>query len=172
MKTLIWIVGIVALAVAVTLAARYNTGYVLLVLPPYRIEFSLNFLIVLLVAGFAAGYVLVRTVFATLHLPRQVREYRLARRRTKRGRHCSRPCTNISPGATAARKKPPPPRSISASTLISPRCWRRAPRTSCVPTSGATLFLRGPRRRPPGTRWCASSPRSTCCSTSVATRRR
>src|SRR5882672_10552419 len=83
MKTLIWIVGIVALAVAVTLAARYNTGYVLLVLPPYRIEFSLNFLIVLLVAGFAAGYVLVRTVFATLHLPHQVREYRLARRKDK-----------------------------------------------------------------------------------------
>ena len=51
MKTLIWLVGIVALAVALTLAARYNTGYLLLVLPPYRVEFSLNFLIVVLVGG-------------------------------------------------------------------------------------------------------------------------
>ena len=83
MKALIWIVGIIALAVAITLAARYNTGYLLLVLPPYRIEFSLNFLIVLLVAAFVAGYALVRIVFATLYLPRQVREYRLARRKDK-----------------------------------------------------------------------------------------
>lgn len=83
MKTLIWVVAIVALAVGVTLAARWNTGYALLVLPPYRVEFSLNLLIVLVVAGFVAGYALVRLVAATLGLPRQVREYRLARRREK-----------------------------------------------------------------------------------------
>jgi len=81
MKTLVWIVGITVLAVALTLAARSNTGYLLLVLPPYRIEFSLNLLIVLLVAGFAAGYAAVRFVSATLRLPRRVRDYRLARRR-------------------------------------------------------------------------------------------
>jgi HemY protein len=81
MKTLVWIVGITVLAVALTLAARYNTGYLLLVLPPYRIEFSLNLLIVLLAAGFVAGYAAVRFVSATLGLPRQVREYRLARGR-------------------------------------------------------------------------------------------
>lgn len=81
MKSLIWIVGIVALAVAVTLAARYNNGYLLLVLPPYRIEFSLNLLIVLGLAGFAAAYALVRLVSSMLALPRQVREYRLARRK-------------------------------------------------------------------------------------------
>jgi HemY protein len=83
MKTLIWLVGIVALAVAFTLAARYNTGYLLLVRPPYRVEFSLNFLIVLLVAVFAAGYALVRLVSTTLRLPRQVRDYRLARHKEK-----------------------------------------------------------------------------------------
>lgn len=81
MRTLVWIVGITVLAVALTLAAHYNPGYVLLVLPPYRVEFSLNLLIVVLVAGFIAGYAAVRFVSATLRLPRQVREYRLARRR-------------------------------------------------------------------------------------------
>jgi len=81
MKALVWIVGITILAVALTMAARYNAGYLLLVLPPYRVEFSLNFLIVVLVAGFIAGYAAVRFVFATLRLPRQVKEYRLARRR-------------------------------------------------------------------------------------------
>ena len=81
MRALVWIVGITVLAVALTLAARNNAGYLLLVLPPYRIEFSLNLLVVVLVAGFIAGYAAVRFVSATLRLPRQVREYRLARRR-------------------------------------------------------------------------------------------
>lgn len=83
MKALIWIVAIVALAVGLTVAARYNAGYVLLVLPSYRVELSLNLLLMLLVAGFAVCYGLVRLVSATLRLPRQVREYRVARRRDK-----------------------------------------------------------------------------------------
>lgn len=83
MKALIWIVGIVALAVALTLAARYNTGYLLLVLPPWRVEFSLNMLIVLLLGGFATVYAVMRAVSATVRLPGQVRQYRLARRKEK-----------------------------------------------------------------------------------------
>ena len=80
-KTLAWIVAITVLAVALTLAARYNAGYVLLVLPPYRVEISVNLLIVLLLAGFAGAYAAVRFAVVTLRLPRQVREYRVARRR-------------------------------------------------------------------------------------------
>lgn len=83
MKPVIWIAGIVVLAAAFTLAARHNTGYLLLVLPPYRIEFSLNFLIVALAAAFAAGYAVVRFISATARLPREVRQYRLARRKEK-----------------------------------------------------------------------------------------
>jgi len=83
MKTLIWIVAITTLAVAVTLAARLHDGYVLLVLPPYRVEFSLNLLIVLAITGFAAGYVLVRLISAALDLPRAVREYRETRRKER-----------------------------------------------------------------------------------------
>jgi HemY protein len=83
MKALIWIVAIAALAVGVTLLARYNTGYALLVLPPHRVELSLNLLLVLLAAGFVVVYALVRVVSAALRLPRRVREYRVARRREK-----------------------------------------------------------------------------------------
>ena len=81
MKALTWIVVIVLLAVGLTLAARWNSGYVLLVLPGYRVELSLNLLIVIAVAGFAAGYALLRFIAATVGLPRQVRAYRVARRR-------------------------------------------------------------------------------------------
>jgi HemY protein len=83
MRLLLWIVAIVALAAAVTLAARHNTGYLLLVLPPWRVEFSLNFLVVALAAAFAACYAIVRFISATVRLPGEVRQYRLARRREK-----------------------------------------------------------------------------------------
>jgi len=80
-KAVAWTIVLFAVAVGVTLFARYNTGYVLLVIPPWRIEFSLNVLLVALAAAFAAGYAIVRAASATMRLPRQVREYRLARRR-------------------------------------------------------------------------------------------
>jgi HemY protein len=82
-RALLWVVVIAALAVGLTLAAAHNRGYALLMLPPYRIEISLNLLLVLLILAFAAGYALVRAAFAALRLPRQVREYRDSRRREK-----------------------------------------------------------------------------------------
>ena len=81
MKALAWIIVLFAVAVGVTLFARYNTGYVLLVIPPWRIEFSLNVLLLALALAFAAAYAVVRATSATMRLPRRVHEYRLARRR-------------------------------------------------------------------------------------------
>ncbi|MBI4205948.1 MAG: heme biosynthesis protein HemY [Betaproteobacteria bacterium] len=83
MRALFWVIAIFALAAGLVVAARYNTGYVLLVLPPYRIELSLNLLLVLLFVAFVAGYLLVRMVSGTVRLPARVHEYRLARRRQK-----------------------------------------------------------------------------------------
>ncbi len=83
MKALVWIVVIVVVAAGLTLLARHNTGYALLVAPPYRIEISLNLLLVTLLVAFVAGYAAVRMVSATVRLPARVREYRLARRRER-----------------------------------------------------------------------------------------
>jgi len=82
-RALTWLIVIAALAVGLTLAAAYNRGYALLVLPPYRVEISLNFLLIVLALGFVAGYALVRAAVAALRLPGRVREYRAARRREK-----------------------------------------------------------------------------------------
>lgn len=81
MRALFWVVAIAALAAGVVAAARYNAGYALFVLPPYRLEVSLNLLFALAVAGFALGYLALRATSATLSLPRKVQEYRAARRR-------------------------------------------------------------------------------------------
>ena len=81
MRWVFWITGLFALAAAVALALRFNAGYALLVWPPYRVELSLNLLLLLLAAGFAAGYLFLRFIFGAVGLPAKVRAYRERRRR-------------------------------------------------------------------------------------------
>ena len=81
MRTLLWLLTLAALAVGLALAARYNDGYVLLVLPPWRVELSLNLMILLQLGSFALLYMFTRVVAHALQLPRRVREYRARRRR-------------------------------------------------------------------------------------------
>ncbi len=83
MRFLFWLLAISGLAVALTLAARHNAGYALLVYPPWRVELSLNLLITLLLALLAAGYALARLTFHTLNLPSYVQVFRLERRRDR-----------------------------------------------------------------------------------------
>lgn len=81
MKGLFWILALFALAVAVALGAGFNDGYVLLVVPPYRAEISLNLMLLVLLALFLAFYAVLRGLSLTFGLPRQVREYRQRRQR-------------------------------------------------------------------------------------------
>ena len=81
MRGLLWLLTLFALAVGIALAVHFNDGYLLLVLPPYRAEISLNLAIMLVVGGWAMLYALWRAAALTLALPRRVREYRERRRR-------------------------------------------------------------------------------------------
>jgi HemY protein len=81
MRALVWLLLLAALAVGLSLAARYNDGYALFVLPPWRVEISLNLLLLLVVVGFVALYWFFRSFGALLRLPRQVREFRARRAR-------------------------------------------------------------------------------------------
>jgi HemY protein len=80
MRALFWILALFAAAVGLTLAARYDTGYVLLVLHPWRIELSLNLLVLLLLLSFFIAYALLRATVHTLRLPSTVRAFREQRR--------------------------------------------------------------------------------------------
>jgi len=62
MKSLLWLLGLFAAAVAVTLAAR-NAGYVQIVYPPYKIEISLTLFVFALLSIFVLGYLLVRLLW-------------------------------------------------------------------------------------------------------------
>jgi HemY protein len=80
-KALLWVIALFALAVGLVVSARYNEGFVLVVLPPYRVEVSLNLLFVLLAAAFVVLYTFMRLVTTAVQTPSRVRQYRLARRR-------------------------------------------------------------------------------------------
>ena len=76
MRVLFWFLLLACAAVAVALAARLTTGYALFVAPPYRVELSLNLLLLLVFGGFFAGYALLRIVRRAMRLPEEVRLYR------------------------------------------------------------------------------------------------
>ena len=76
MKGLFWILALFALAVAVALGAHVNDGYLLLVLPPYRAEVSLNLFVLALLVLFLTLYGVLRALSVTFGLPQRAREYR------------------------------------------------------------------------------------------------
>jgi HemY protein len=81
MRWVFWLLGLFALAVAVALGLRFNSGYVLLVSPPYRVELSLNLFLLAALAALGAGYLLLRFLLGAIELPARVREFRARRRR-------------------------------------------------------------------------------------------
>jgi HemY protein len=84
-RILFWFLLLAAAAVGVALATRLTAGYVLFVAPPYRIELSLNLFLLLVVAGFAGCYLLLRVIGRAMQVPDQVRAYR-RRRQHERAR--------------------------------------------------------------------------------------
>ena len=83
MRGLLWVLALFALAVGLSLAMRFNDGYVLVVLPPWRAEVSLNLALAVLFGGFVLLYAALRTISLTLGLPARVRAYRESRRKEK-----------------------------------------------------------------------------------------
>ncbi|MBK9444888.1 MAG: heme biosynthesis protein HemY [Betaproteobacteria bacterium] len=83
MRGLFWLLALFALAVGLSMAARFNDAYLLMVMPPYRVEVSLNLAVVGLFAGFVLLYAALRGISLTLALPGRVREFRERRRQAK-----------------------------------------------------------------------------------------
>lgn len=82
-RWLFWLLALFALAAVMALAARFNEGYALIVMAPYRIEASLNLLIVAVLVGFVGLYAAVRGIAAVVGLPARVAEYRARSMREK-----------------------------------------------------------------------------------------
>lgn len=83
MRFAIWSVVLAAVAVGIALIARQSDGYVVIVAAPYRMELSLNLLVVLVFAGYIAFHVVARLVATLIAIPARVRAYRAERFRSR-----------------------------------------------------------------------------------------
>ena len=77
MRAALWLLALFGVAVATALVAGNNQGTVTLYWPPYRIDLSLNLVLMLLVGGFVTVYAALRALAALLELPHQARRWRL-----------------------------------------------------------------------------------------------
>ena len=80
MRAALWLLALFGIAVAVALFAGNNQGTVTLFWPPYRIDLSLNMVLLVLVLGFVTLHAALRALDAMLALPRQARRWRLQQR--------------------------------------------------------------------------------------------
>jgi len=77
MRAALWLLALFGVAVAAALFAGNNQGTVTLYWPPYRIDLSLNMVVLLLVGGFVTVYAALRALAALLALPHQARRWRV-----------------------------------------------------------------------------------------------
>ena len=87
MRAIAWLLALFGAAVAVALLAGNNQGTVTLFWPPYRIDLSLNLVLLLLVGGFVVLHLALRALAALFSMPQQARRWRVQQR--ERAMHAS-----------------------------------------------------------------------------------
>jgi HemY protein len=83
MRALLWLLGLFGFAVGLVIWARYDIGYVLVVLPSWRVELSLNLAIIIALAVFVLAYIVVRTTIVTATMPTRVRAFQKRRSQSR-----------------------------------------------------------------------------------------
>jgi HemY protein len=76
MRAALWFLALFGVAVAIALFAGNNQGTVTVFWPPYRIDLSLNLVLMLAVGGFVFLYAVLRALSALFDLPQQARRWR------------------------------------------------------------------------------------------------
>ncbi|WP_294768487.1 heme biosynthesis HemY N-terminal domain-containing protein [uncultured Rhodoferax sp.] len=77
MRAALWLLALFAVAVAVALFAGNNQGTVTLYWPPYRVDLSLNLVLLLLALAFVTLHLALRALSGLLHIPVQAKRWRL-----------------------------------------------------------------------------------------------
>jgi HemY protein len=80
MRAALWLLAIFAAAVGIALFATRSTGTVTLFWPPYRIDLSLNLVLLLLVGLFVLLHLAIRALGVLADLPTQAKAWRAAQR--------------------------------------------------------------------------------------------
>lgn len=77
MRAALWLLGLFAVAAAVALFAGNNQGTITVFWPPWRVDLSLNLVLLLLLVAFVFLHFALRGLSALFSLPRQARQWRL-----------------------------------------------------------------------------------------------
>ncbi|WP_323123088.1 heme biosynthesis protein HemY [Burkholderia alba] len=83
LRGIIWLAILFAVAAALATVGRFDTGQVLLVYPPYRVDLSLNLFVFAIIVLFIALYALLRIVRNIWRMPQRVAAYRARARNEK-----------------------------------------------------------------------------------------
>ena len=105
MKAALWLLAIFAAAVGVALFATRSTGTVTLFWPPYRIDLSLNLLLLILAALFVLLHMAVRALGALADLPMQAKAWRNKERQQAMQRELRDAMAQLLAGRFARAKK-------------------------------------------------------------------
>lgn len=76
MRFFLWLLFLLAAAVGLAAVARFNPGNVVFFYPPYRVDLSLNFFLLLTVLLFFLLYFALKAVNLTMKMPQRVAAYR------------------------------------------------------------------------------------------------
>jgi HemY protein len=77
MRAAIWLLALFAVAAAVALFAGNNQGTITVFWPPWRVDLSLNLVLVILLVAFVLLHTALRALSALFSLPKQARQWRL-----------------------------------------------------------------------------------------------
>src|SRR6218665_1238133 len=106
MRAALWFVGLFCLAVAGALFAGNNQGSVMLFWPPYRLDLSLNMVVLLLLAAFFILYGALRGFSALVTLPLQAKRWRLQQRERNMHQALLESLTHLHAGRFLRARKP------------------------------------------------------------------
>ena len=80
MRWSLWLLALFGIAVAVALGLSMQAGTVTLFVPPYRLDMSLNLMVIGLLSSFVLLYAALRGLFSMFELPVQARRWRAQQR--------------------------------------------------------------------------------------------
>jgi HemY protein len=77
MRAVLWFLALFGIAAAVALFAGNNQGTITVFWPPWRVDLSLNLVLLILLGAFVLLYVALRGLSALFSLPKQARQWRM-----------------------------------------------------------------------------------------------
>ena len=134
MRAALWLLALFGIAAAVALFAGNNQGTITVFWPPWRVDLSLNLVLLLLLAAFIFLHLALRGLAALFSLPRQARQWRLQQKERALYAAMLDAAAQLLAGRFPGPARPHRRRSCrSGRWLRSMPCCRRPSRCACWP---------------------------------------